>query len=302
MYEFLSACEPKRPPGESYEYSNLGAGLLGHALSRRAGKSYEALVAERICKTLTMNDTRITLGEGMRSRLAPGHDADGEQVANWDLPTFAGAGGLRSTCNDMLKFLAANMAANKAPGKAGELGAAMRSTHQPRTGADMSNDIALGWHVRRKPKTVWHNGQTGGYHSMVAFMPDENVGVVLLTNTATGTVDKVALDLLRRAAGMPAKPLTLRVPAKGIDPAVFDDYAGEYALSPAFKLTVTRDGDRLLCQATGQPRFRVFPLSQSEYFYRVVDARITFERGDDGKVKGLVLHQNGASIPGTRTK
>ncbi len=298
MYAFLAKCEPKRHPGESYEYSNLGAGLLGHALAVRSGKSYEDLVAERVCKPLGMAETRMTLTEGMKSRLAPGHDADGEPVPNWDIPTFAGAGALRSTGNDMLKFLAANLK----PEGAGELGEALRQSHVPRTGSDVSNDIALGWHVRRKPKIVWHNGQTGGYHSMVAFMPGEKVGVVLLTNSASGLIDKVALDLLRRAAGLKAEPMALRVLARDVDPVGFDDYVGVYTASPLFQLTVTREGDKLLCRATNQPRFRIFPLSDREFFYKVVDARITFERDDGGKVTGLVLHQNGASVPARKTK
>ena len=298
MYAFLAACEPERSAGESYEYSNLGMGLLGHALALRAGKGYEDLVVERICAPLGMNDTRVTLTDAMKARLAPGHDADGEPAANWDIPTFAGAGALRSTGNDMARFLAANLW----PEQAGEVGEALRASHAPRTGADMSNDIALGWHVRRKPRVVWHNGQTGGYHAMVAFLPKEKVGVVVLASSATGHVDEVALDLLRRAAGLKATPMALRVPAKGIDPKVFEDYVGEYMASPVFKLTVTREGERLYCRATNQPRFRVFPLSDREFFYKVVDARITFERGEDGKVKGLVLHQNGAALPAAKTK
>ena len=88
MYEFLSRCQPAREAGEAFEYSNLGAGLLGHALARRAGKTYEALVVERICKPLGMSDTAVTLKQPTRSRLAPGHDAAGEPASNWDIPCW----------------------------------------------------------------------------------------------------------------------------------------------------------------------------------------------------------------------
>ena len=297
MYAFLAECEPTRPAGESVEYSNLGMGLLGHALARRAGKSYEQLVTERICSPLKMNETRMALTDGMKPRLAAGHDADGNAAANWDIPTFAGAGALRSTGDDMLKFLAANLR----PDGAGELAEPIRDSQSPRTGADAANDIGLGWHVRRKPKFVWHNGQTGGYHSMVAFSPEKKVGVVLLANSATMQVDAHALALLRRLMGDKVEPPKVRTPVK-VGPEVLEAYVGQYPLSPVFILTVTREGDRLFCQATGQAKFRIFPASETEFFYRVVEARIVFERGEDGAVKGLVLHQNGAKMPGPKRK
>jgi len=124
MYAFLSSYELTRDIGAQYEYSNLGVGLLGHALALRGGKSYENLVTDRILRPLGMSDTRITLSPGMKSRLAPGHSASGDVVANWDLPTLAGAGALRSTVNDMLKFLAANLDSTSAP-----LGRVLATTH-----------------------------------------------------------------------------------------------------------------------------------------------------------------------------
>src|SRR4029453_3090616 len=106
LYRFLSSHELRRDIGSQYEYSNLGGGLLGHVLARRAGMDYEALVRARITGPLGMNDTRIVLTPEMRGRLAAGHNAALKPVPNWDLPTLAGAGALRSTVNDLLKFAA----------------------------------------------------------------------------------------------------------------------------------------------------------------------------------------------------
>ena len=101
MYAFLSSYALTRDVGAEYEYSNLGVGLLGHALALKAGTSYEALVRQRILGPLGMHETAITLTPALRARLAPGHEIDGRVVPNWDLPTFAGAGALRSTVRDM---------------------------------------------------------------------------------------------------------------------------------------------------------------------------------------------------------
>ena len=115
LYQFLDGYQLTRDPGQAYEYSNLGVGLLGYALARAGHGSYESLLRTRILTPLGMGATGITLTEDMRSRLAPGHDAAGQAVPNWDLSVLAGAGGLRSNVNDLLTFLAANLDTRRGP-------------------------------------------------------------------------------------------------------------------------------------------------------------------------------------------
>ena len=81
-----------------------------------------------------------------------------------------------------------------------------------------------------------------------------------------------------------------------MDPALYDAYAGEYELAPNFVLTVTREGDHLMTQATGQSKIEVFPSSETEFFLKVVDARLTFVRSAEGKVDHLILHQGGRDM------
>src|SRR5580693_7288776 len=107
LYQFLSGYTLPRDPGSEFEYSNLGGGLLGHILAHRAGMDYESLIRTRITRPLSMPDTGITLSSSMNKRMAIGHNAMLAPAANWDIPTLAGAGGLRSSANDMLTFLEA---------------------------------------------------------------------------------------------------------------------------------------------------------------------------------------------------
>src|SRR5262249_13623769 len=97
MYQFLSSYILQRDIGAEYEYSNLGGGLLGDVLARRAGMDYEALVRSRITTPLKMSSTAIALSEDMRAHMAVGHNERLDPVSNWDLPTLAGAGAIRST-------------------------------------------------------------------------------------------------------------------------------------------------------------------------------------------------------------
>ena len=83
MYEFLNGYQLTRDPGAEFEYSNLGVGLLGHALARAARTSYEELARTRIWEPLGMTHTAITLTPWMRDHLALGHDPAGNVVENW---------------------------------------------------------------------------------------------------------------------------------------------------------------------------------------------------------------------------
>lgn len=73
-------------------------------------------------------------------------------------------------------------------------------------------------------------------------------------------------------------------------------------MAPGFVLTVRREGSRLLTRATGQEELEVFPASETEFFLKAVEARITFVKGGDGKVTGLVLRQGGREMPAKRIR
>jgi CubicO group peptidase (beta-lactamase class C family) len=98
------------------------------------------------------------------------------------------------------------------------------------------------------------------------------------------------------------EPLPAERQAVQVDPALFDAYVGVYEVGPGFQLTVTREGDHLMGQPTGQPKLELFPESETRFFLKVVDAQIEFQRGADGKATGLTLFQGGREIPAKRVK
>lgn len=297
LYAFLSGYALTRDVGAEYEYSNLGMGLLGHALARKAGTSYEELVRRRILAPLGMRETAITLTPALRAKIAPGHDNEGRIVPNWDLPTLAGAGALRSSVADMLKFLAANIDSTATP-----LSRTFRHTHTERHATTSPNlTVALGWHILARPagSIVWHNGGTGGYRSYLGFDPARRIGVVVLSNVDNG-VDDIGIHLLDET--FPLRTIPKPRTEVAVDSLVLNRYVGEYELAPAFHVAVTREAARLFVQATGQPRFPVFGESDSTFFLKVVDAQIRFERDTTGAVRGLILHQNGQVIPGKKIR
>jgi D-alanyl-D-alanine-carboxypeptidase/D-alanyl-D-alanine-endopeptidase len=122
-------------------------------------------------------------------------------------------------------------------------------------------------------------------------------GVAILHNS-NADIDDVGFYLLDNRLPRPAK----RRAEITIKPEALDLYPGEYRLAPGFTLTVTRVEDKLFVLATGQSSLRVYPSSETEFFYKAVDAQITFVKDSTGRVTGLVLHQGGRDIQGARIK
>ena len=305
LYQFLSGYTLPRDPGSEFEYSNLGGGLLGHLLAYRAGTDYESSIATRITQPLSMPDTGITVSSSMKRRMATGHNAILAPAANWDLPTLAGAGALRSSANDMLTFLEAFLGYKESP-----LAPAMKAMLEVRRPLGQAT-IGLGLIIVSPDgrEIAWHNGGTGGFRSWVGYDPKERLGVVVLSNA--GGVDDIGFHLLN-----PNVPLANPVPPKApkqhteihIDPQLLDNYTGRYQVTPNLIFEITRDGDRLFAQGfaqvTGQavvlPKFELFAESEKNFFARVADNQITFETGPEGRTTSLILHKAGRDMPAPR--
>jgi serine-type D-Ala-D-Ala carboxypeptidase/endopeptidase len=279
---FLEEYQLPRDPGVAFEYSNLGFGLLGHALAQSVPTTTSgALTDDDILKPLGMTMSGTVFTDSMRAHLAPGHDNAGKIAKNWDLDALAGAGGLRSTAHDMLRYLRANMGISASP-----LTAAMKLAQQPRRDMNKAMRIGLAWLTSDKG-IIWHNGGTGGYRSFLGFTADGRRGVVILTNT-TADPDDLGFATLDADA-----PLTPNYQAIVLPTASLDEYVGTYKLAENFLLKIYRSNDGLLAQATGQGPVPIFPSAPNAFFARVAGIRISFSRDPAGAVDGLVLHQNG---------
>ncbi len=192
LHEFLSTCVLDDTPGERYSYSNLGVGLLGQLIARNAGfANYEELLVERVSKPLGLHDTRLAKSSYPDERRAAPSGPNNAPSTEWEFDALAGCGAIRSTLNDMLTFAKANLEPDSTP-----LAGAIRRSHEvlhPFKGG--KSGVAYGWHVDGDGRTVWHNGQTGGYHSYVGIDPVHRVAVVILSSSTAGDVDAMGIAL-----------------------------------------------------------------------------------------------------------
>jgi len=290
MYDFLSGYQLTRDPGELFEYSNLGVGLLGHVLSRATGQSYEEMERQRVWVPLGMTNTAVTLTPWMKAHLALGHGDNGQVVANWDLPTLAGAGAIRSTTNDMLKFLDANLHPERGP-----LQRAMAFAHEERARAG-NMMIGLNWLSTHAgtDTIVWHNGGTGGYRTFIGFEPSRKTGVVVMTNSGGAGADDIGFHILDPALPLAPKPAPPKQrTAIELKPDVLARYVGTYQLAPNFTLEVTLKGDALWVHPTNQATLRLWPETETDFFLKELDAQLSFVRDAQGVVTAAVLHQGG---------
>jgi serine-type D-Ala-D-Ala carboxypeptidase/endopeptidase len=285
----------RRAPLAKVQYSNFAVGLLGHVLAGPTQADYDRRLLERITGPLGMRDTHLALSPERAPRLAQGHDAAILATNHWTFDVLGGAGGILSSANDMVRFAQANLhPADDALGKALKL--AQEPLHDME-GAPIS--IGLCWHMNSDTGVLWHNGQTGGYHAFFALKPEHDLAVIVLSGCSDGTTEIVGNRLYQVLMGGPDVPAFDLRRSVRVDPEILARYAGEYDLAMAGTFVIEHDAIGLIAKLGDQPALRLYAESETEFFYRAVDARITFEMEED-EVKALVLHQGGLDMRAPR--
>jgi len=183
MYSFLSGYALEDPPGTKFQYSNLGMSLLGHVLERVSRTNFESLVLARICRPLHMDSTCITLSPALKSRMAVGHDDNGKRAPDFDLQVMGPAGALRSSVNDLLKYLAAEIGLTNSP-----LAPLMKQSqvihHTDSPDFCKTAMPCVDQNAYNPPGTelLGHGGGTLGSAAFIGFDKKQHRGVVILSN------------------------------------------------------------------------------------------------------------------------
>jgi len=251
LYDFLAKYQLTRDPGTEWDYSNLGVGLLGVALSHRTGIDLDTLIRQRVTGPLKMNSTALSITPDMHLRMAVGHDAFLRPEPPYQMgPAEQAAGQIRSSADDMLKYLAAEMGYASTPLKPAM--DAMLSREQP--GMLGGFKQALGWMILDEPsgRIVTHSGGTFGQRAFAAFNPKTREGVIVLSNAESATgADDIGLHII---SGIPINPLAPAPPApmKGVarpeqslSAEAAKPFVGSYRLSRSITVTVGYDAGHL---------------------------------------------------------
>jgi CubicO group peptidase (beta-lactamase class C family) len=187
--------ELEAEPGTTFQYSNIGAGILGYVLTKVEDRSLEEMWQERLFKPLNMQNSTVYREEAS-DLLVRGLNKKGNPTANWDLGALKGAGAILSSAEDMTKFALANFDTSRK---------ALVMQRKKTFRVDENTDIGLGWFIKKQyspEKWFWHNGGTGGYRSSMVINVEDQKAVVILSNISAGhkhadKIDSLSFTLLQ---------------------------------------------------------------------------------------------------------
>jgi len=268
-------------------YSNYGMAVLAEVLSERYGKPWSDLVRDQITAPLALVDTLQHLGD-KRMRLAPAFDGRRPAPA-WDMLAFAGAGGLRSSAEELARFGQALVL-----GRQGPFGAAAErlvTPLAPYRGGQIGYAVFIDGPPARR--TWSHDGLTGGYRALLTMYPDS--GEVMATLVANRQA-----PLSQLGAALAATRYPVPATAVAIDPAVLVDYPGVYRVDADLALVCVVHEGALYVRATGSVFRAYVPVAPDVFTRPAGGAQLLFERRD-GQVVGATLQQAGRVTPAART-
>lgn len=284
-------------PGKGWRYNNSGYFLLGHIVAKVSGKSLDRYLRDTFFKPLGMNHTGIYDHRAILKHEATGYSWKNgtlTKAVNWHMSRAGGAGALYSTVGDLQRWNEAVFGGKVLDAKT------LARAHTPVVVPDAKNALpyGYGWIIsdQRGVKMVSHGGGLHGFLTSLARYPEHDMTIAVFVNCSPPAPGLAPAALGAQIAEFclweHMKPRAERKAAANVDAAVFADYVGRYALGRAI-LTVTTKNDKLYARLTGQAAYQIHPASESEFFWRVVDAKITFKRNEGGEVTHAVHEQGG---------
>ncbi len=292
--KYFEELELEFEPGSEYKYNNSAYHLLGLIIEAVSEMPYEDYLRKNILDPLGMENTGLEDYQEVILNEANGYARIGAEPladANINMNIPYAAGSMYSTVGDLHIWHQA-LTARKM----------LSEESYEKMFTPYLNNYGYGWTIVEwfeKP-FIQHGGGIDGFSTFAGRFPEEKVYVIVLANLETSRSANIARDLAAMVFGEPYE-MPKEIVEVEVNPAVYEDYLGTYQLSPDFSLTILREGDQLFAQGTGQQPIEIFPASETLFFAKVIDAKIEFVRGDDGKVDKIILHQGG-QVEGKRVE
>ena len=221
-----------------------------------------------------------------------------DEALNWDMSWAGGAGAMYSTVDDLLKWneaLYSGKVLDKKSLEAALTPAMLKNGEQP----PMQYGYGLMLSKYRGTDIVSDSGGLYGFLTQLAYYPKEKMTVVMFTNTAEPEANfdpnKVAEAFL-----WDKMDKQISYTESSVKPGNLQIYTGRFDLLGQAVITVTTENNKLYAQLSGQPRFEIFPRSEHEFFWKIVDARIKFIPDNNGAMNEAILFQNGQELKAKR--
>jgi CubicO group peptidase (beta-lactamase class C family) len=286
-------------PGAQYAYSNTGYVFLATVVEAVSGMSYADFLRESVWGPSGMVDSfdyaelRLTGGDPRVLSYDLRPTGEVERV-DLDHDLTWGSSGLCSSAGDLFRFDQALY------GQTLVSNAALEQAFSPPQLADgTTSDYGFGWEIWADGAIVLHSGGSAGIRALLIRYVKSEKTLIILENHTDGNFSDIAGALMNILAGEPYELPSPKTVAR-VDPSLYEEFVGVYGFESGFSIMVTTENDRLYAKGKGQQNFEIFPKSESEYFYTLIDAEITFIKDENGTVTGLILHQGGEDSSASR--
>ena len=286
-------------PGSRWSYSNSGYILLGYIVEKVSGISLENYLTQNIFTPLKMNNTGVCYKNGVKMFDSNGYTGYLEVQPTGDetlLKVAFGAGFMYSTIDDLSKWADA-LSSEKLVSKK-----TMDQIFKPYENTLADGFYGYGWFVPESGTgEIHHGGNTVGFTSMMSVDFDKKLNVIILSNKGYSDLTTVKNTLRNIVLGENySVPEELK--ETSINSKDYGNYTGTYQSDQGLKIIISRDNKNFYAQLTGQGKVEIFPKSDTEFFYKKVDAHITFVKDSEGLIKSLVFNQNGQKITADKIK
>ena len=282
-------------PGTQWVYNNSGYVLLGCVVEKVSELSFDEYLKENIFKPLEMNDTG-TYYDKMEEDYAVGYvgiteltPVEADEIL---LKIAYGAGNILSTVNDMYKWDRALQTEKLVKKETLDMIFDIQEK-MPESEVYTFDGYGFGWFIENNPelgKIVSHGGNTLSYSAQLSKYVDKDITIIITTNAGNyflDTIDKTLVDIiLGNSYELPEDLVEIE-----LDAEILKKYTGIYEHIEGYNIVILESEGQLYAQLPGQVKAEIYPKSQTEFFYKVIDAKITFKTDDNGKIIGLVFEQ-----------
>ena len=184
-------------PGERYQYSNLGYGILGHIIARVSGKGYPDFMREDVFLPLGLTHASVNVGRGLEKYQAIRYSPDGLPIPFYDFDHPA-ASAVFCSAHDLIRFGLFHLKAHVPDQRAILSDEAIDAMQNPTMKVQDGVGYGIGWRVAENEmgyRTVSHAGGMGGVSTLLKLVPSENLAVVTLSNASSSLPERIAQEV-----------------------------------------------------------------------------------------------------------
>lgn len=154
-------------------------------------------------------------------------------------------------------------------------------------------------------KTISHGGALPGFTSYYLIDLETKCGAYISANAGDirpilEELSKYTIRLMNGDIGIADLLSFKKKEAIEVSESILQTFIGEYEVAPGVSANITREGNQIFVQISGQPRFDLFPYEENKFALKVMDAHIEFKNNENGQVIGLILYQGENEVPGIR--